>query len=62
MLKFKDKDITAIYIKTTPVIAVYLRSQKIWPTSILPDVIFSSFYNGYWIDEYPWTDNTPWTD
>ncbi len=57
MLKFRNKDVTAIYAKTTPVIAVYWYGQKIWPS-----IILSSFYNGYWVDQYPWTDNTPWAD
>lgn len=60
MLQFKNKDVIEIYTKTTPVIAVYIYGQKIWPDK--QDIIYSCFYNGYWVDENPWTDNTPWAD
>lgn len=53
-----------IYYQGQPIIAVYVNGEKIWPEAIIPiiDVIYSCYYNGYWMDEYPWTDDTPWTD
>lgn len=58
------KGVDLIYYRGLPVTAVYMRGRKIWPEDIEPiiDTIYSCFYNGYWMDEYPWTDDTPWTD
>lgn len=63
-IKIQNGDVVAIYTRQLPVIAVYLRGQKLWPKDITPIInkILSCYYNGYWIDEYPWTDDTPWTD
>ena len=66
-IKTYNSDVVAIYIGQLPVVAVYGREQKIWPVQQQPtepiiEEIFSCFYNGYWMDEYPWTDEIPWTD
>ena len=43
------------------ILYVYSNGRLIWSKNTISDV-FSCFYNGYWIDEYPWTDEQPWTD
>lgn len=60
----KDRGVDSMYIQGLPVISVWTQGRKIWPEHIEPiiDQIFSCFFNGYWMDEYPWTDDTPWTD
>ena len=60
MIYIKGNSVDGIYIKNTPVSAVYVGKELVWPDIL--DVILSCYYNGYWIDEYPWTDDTPWTD
>lgn len=62
MIRIKDKKVMGIYKQIIPIIAVYTHGQKVWPEDIIPDIILSCYYNGYWIDEYPWSDDTPWTD
>ncbi len=57
----KNNRVSSIYYQGYPIISVYIKNEKIWPEDII-DTIFSCYFNGYWIDEYPWTDDTSWTD
>ena len=58
-IKINNRDLLTAYIGGKQIIGIYIRGQKVWPTTT---TILSCYFNGYWIDEYPWTDDTPWTD
>ena len=60
MIKVNGSDIIGVYYLGTPILAVYINGEKIWPGDN-PDV-YSCFAAGYWIDDYPWTDDDSWTD
>ena len=61
MIRYNNKNLLAINFGSKPIIAIYYKREKIWP-SINNDIIESCFSNGYWIDDYPWIDDLPWKD
>ena len=65
MIIVNRKNVSEMYIGGYKVLSAYMHGRLLWPESKedeKDDEIFSCYYNGYWIDEYPWTDDTPWTD
>lgn len=57
------REVTAIYLGQTQVVAVYVGSENIWPVYDEPTVTSEScFALGYWYDDGYWTDDEIWCD
>lgn len=61
-IKINNNSVQGVYIQQTPVLAVYINGQLVWPEQSPITDVMSCFAAGYWIDEHPWTDDAPWTD
>ena len=59
MIHINNINISGVHSGLIDISAVYKGLQLVW--SKLSDIT-SSYYNGYWVDEYPWDDNLYWRD
>ncbi len=56
MIYFGGKELTARYVGSKAVEAVYYGAKLVW------EAISSCFGAGYWDDDRPWSDDDAWKD
>ena len=61
MIALQGKNVKAMCVGRSNILAAYMHGHLIWPEEIINNIL-SCYYNGYWIDDYPWTEDTPWKD
>ena len=54
MIEKNGKDITAVYIGTQAISAIYKGSRLVW------QAVRSCFGKGYWINTKPWVNDDGW--